>query len=267
MREIELEDVKKIEIEILNKLVDICEENHLRYFLTAGTLIGAVRHGGFIPWDDDIDVGIPRGDYEKLKLILHNRILDGKYKLLSYENRGTKYNFMKMVDVRTVLYEKYMAEATGVWVDIFPIDGLPNSYFLTRVKCIKLEFWRRMLNVSIARSDIGKTRYRKLIKVFLKPIVKRIPTDYMCRKINSVFERYDFDTACYVGEVSEGFSYKARIERKDYDEDMVMFEGREYIAPKGKDKLLTQIYGDYMTLPSEDKRIQHEFKAYWRDEL
>ncbi len=266
MREIGLDDVKKIEIEILNTLVTICEENHLRYFLTAGTLLGAVRHEGFIPWDDDIDVGMPRRDYEKLKLILHNRILDEKYQLLSYENHGTKYNFMKMVDVRTVLYEKYMAEATGVWVDIFPIDGLPNSYFLTRLKCIKLEFWRRILNISIARSECGKTKYRKLVKGFLQPIVKLISVNYMCRKINSVFAKYDFDSSNYVGEVSEGFSYKARIERKDYDEDVVMFEGRRYIAPKGKDKLLTQIYGDYMTLPPEDKRIQHEFKAYWKDE-
>jgi lipopolysaccharide cholinephosphotransferase len=264
MKEIGLDEAKKIELEILNEFVEICKKNNLRYYLYAGTLIGAVRHKGFIPWDDDIDVSMPRDDYEKLKEVMGEKNYDGRYKLLTYENHGTHYNFMKVVDTRTVLYEKYFFGEIGIWIDIFPIDGLPDSYLLTRLLCMRLEFWRRLLNISVARPDNGTTEFRKKIKKIIQPIVKKIPVDYMCKKVNGTFVKYKFDTSKYVGAVSAGASYRARTVRENYDETYVTFEGYEYVAPIGTDILLTQVYGNYMELPPEEERIQHEFKAYWK---
>lgn len=265
MKRIPLDKVKYIEVEILKYVTSICEKNNLRYYLMAGTLLGAVRHGGFIPWDDDIDIGMPRPDYEKLKKVMGNAVFENRFKLLTYENGGTKYNFMKIVDDRTILYEKYMSEATGIWVDIFPIDGLPDSYFLTRILCYRLGFWRRLLNISMSKDGIATSKKRMLVKKIIRPLVRCFSTDFLCKKINSIFKDYNYDKCRYVGDVSGVFSYKARVPKEIFIKSQVIFEGDMYDAPEGRDALLTQLYGDYMSLPPVEKRVQHDFEAYWKE--
>lgn len=263
-KEISVGEIKKIELDILNQFVTICEKYNLRYYLMWGTLLGAVRHKGFIPWDDDIDVGMPRTDYEAFKEILGNNILNHQWKLLTWENRETNYNFMKMVDIRTIVQEKCIEGETGVWIDIFPIDGLPENYLLSRVLCMKLEFLRKLLFVSISRPNYQEKKLKNKIKNIIRPLARRIPSELLCEKINNVFLKYDYDSCKFVGAVSGGSSYRARIERQIYEEDYALFEGREYRVPKGRDKLLRQSYGDYMRLPPKNKRISHTFKAQWK---
>ena len=265
MREMSLDEVKKVEIDILDYISELCDQNGLRYYLMAGTLIGAVRHKGFIPWDDDIDIGMPRPDYNKLKEILKDDLHENRFKLLTYEYGNTDYNFMKVVDDRTILYEKYINTPTGVWVDVFPIDGLPTNSTIARLLCYKLEFWRRLLSIHNAKLDIATSKKRLLIKRLIAPVAKIFSVGFLCKKVNNVFEKYDYDKCIYVGAVSGGFSYKARIEKDVYEQSFVEFEGKKYAAPAGSDRLLSKLYGDYMQIPPVEKQIQHEFRAFWKD--
>lgn len=265
MRKIPLPEIKKIELELLDELAEICERSELRYYLAFGTLIGAVRHQGFIPWDDDIDVMMPRPDYEKLKHLLKDAEWKGKYRLLSNEYGGTKNNFMKMIHTGTLAYQKNVDEKIGVWIDIFPIDGLPDSVFLTRLLCAKLETYRRLLYMLIF-VPAGKNRLKNCLKKVARKLLNKISADTLCRKVNSVFARYDYDSCRYAGAVSSVFSYKARVPREVYAQGEATFEGRRFRVPAGYDLLLRGIYGDYMELPPEDKRECHGFKAYWKEQ-
>lgn len=185
-------------------------------------------------------------------------------KLLHYEDGSTKYNFMKLIDSRTILYEKYMSEKIGIWIDIFPIDGLPNSVLWTKILCCRMEFWRRLLNISMSRTDYGKSKIRILIKKIIRPIVCLFSSKFINQKINSVFKKYDYDQAKYVGAVGTGYSYKARNLKEMYKNYKMQFEGNTYNVPCGWDAILNGIYGDYMEMPAVEDRIQHEFKAYWK---
>ena len=267
MKKIEISEVRAIELDILDKFVDFCKKNKLRYYLVAGTLLGAVRHQGFIPWDDDVDVGMPRPDYEKLKRLLKDKVLDDKYELLMVENNKSNYNFLKLINNKTILYEKYMSKekAVGIWIDIFPIDGMPDSYLLSKMKCMKVEFIRKIMAMSMAQSGKGTSRLRTLIKGIMIPIVRKISISYLNKKINTVFQKNNFDKSKYVGAVSGGISYRGIVKKSVYDVDELFFEGKKYNVPKGWDVLLSQAYGNYMKLPPKEEQIQHEFKAYWRD--
>ena len=122
------EEVKRKEVEILNHIVAMCEKHGLRYYLSYGTLLGAIRHKGFIPWDDDIDISMPRADYEQLlKVMLANP--DKRFVALTPKSKGYPYHYAKVVDLSTKLVEEDLDDfaGNGLWVDIFPLDGVDTT--------------------------------------------------------------------------------------------------------------------------------------------
>ena len=123
MRKLSSDEIKRIELSIMKELDRICREHGLTYSLAYGTALGAVRHGGFIPWDDDIDIVMPRPDYERLLSLFKNG-LKCLYKLVSYRDGSSIYQFAKLIDENTSSYETFVGRdhATGLWVDIFPIE-------------------------------------------------------------------------------------------------------------------------------------------------
>lgn len=128
MKELSIDDIREIELQILNYIDEVCKDNKLRYYLLGGTLLGAIRHGGFIPWDDDIDIIMPRNDYDTLLSIINET--NNKYKVLAYKyKKEYYYPFAKIVDSSTMVVESNTIATNnmGVWVDIFPIDNLPND--------------------------------------------------------------------------------------------------------------------------------------------
>ncbi len=130
MRKIEIDEMRQRLLSMAEYLQNICKENGLKMFLSGGTLLGAVRHKGFIPWDDDIDVHMPRPDYDRLIKIFKRKENIGKYKLLSHElNDKYVYTFAKLVDDDTLLIEDdiYSGVDMGLYLDIFPIDGLGDD--------------------------------------------------------------------------------------------------------------------------------------------
>lgn len=124
-----LSDIQQCSLDLALELKNICEQNNLKYFISGGTVLGSVRHSGFIPWDDDIDFAMPRSDYEKLKTIIKNN-KSSRYWLVTYEN-NQEYNEanMKFVDKDTLLLDEttLIPQKVNVWVDIFPLDGLHSN--------------------------------------------------------------------------------------------------------------------------------------------
>ena len=140
------DEVKKIELQLLLKFDELCKKHDLQYSLCGGTLLGAIRHKGFIPWDDDIDVMMPRDDFEKLLKLEKTQASDQVEKLVSWKSGKSIYPFIKMINTKTVLKEKYLDKeyTTGVWIDIFPIDGMPEDQKIVDKKYKKVIFYKMM---------------------------------------------------------------------------------------------------------------------------
>ena len=256
-----LSEIKEREIQILQYIHDLCEHLGLIYFMGYGTLIGAVRHHGFIPWDDDIDICMPRKDYDILISYLYNQEKENiDFAILVHEyNKDYYYEFAKVVDKHSIVEEIGVdpIQGMGVWIDVFPLDFIPENRLLRAIQrvCIAESFFLRVLSVypsfpqkypylvwpiwKYARR-VGHTRYLNRIK----KISLWTKTSRLIGFVPSFNIKHDYCDA------------EMLLNRK-----LLKFEDREFYAPVGYDEYLRTIYGDYMTLPPEEKRVHHSFLA------
>ena len=185
MKKLGLKEIQQRELEIFKKFVEICEQYGIRYYLAGGTLLGAARHKGFIPWDDDIDVNMPREDYETLLSHADEIGASGDYKLVAGELGNLNYPFAKIYDLHTNIRKLYDDDDTerNLWIDIFPMDGLPDDEKKVEDIFHRTLTARKMLRLKMARSGEGKTALKKalkpLIKMLLRPIDDQKLLDYI----------------------------------------------------------------------------------------
>jgi lipopolysaccharide cholinephosphotransferase len=265
-------DSRSMQMDMLDTIVDFCKQNNLRYYLSGGTLLGAVRHKGFIPWDDDIDINMPRPDIEKMYSISGGKI--GKYELSKggedpYSPACQWYRLYS----DEIIIENFYGGASDtpfyhpIFVDIFPIEGFPDSDVLSQLYSWKLIFIRKMLGVSWHKGIIAKNK-----KAFLAHVLAYIPSKIVGYKnwnkwFQKEVKRYDFESCKYVG-VTSTVQYlpREKVPKKEYmDSVMVEFEGKMYSAPGNYDLYLSQLYHDYMKLPPVEKqKSDHTFKMYWK---
>lgn len=278
MRQIALKDLQSIELDILISFTNFCNSKGYKYFLCGGTLIGALRHKGFIPWDDDIDIMMPRDDYTKaLKEYYHEF-----YKVDSVSiNEQSHVRYARVCDSRTLLRtnqkEKYME---SVFIDVFPMDGLPNSdigrkllIYLQQVliACHLASVLKFGKSNRYADRDGGTANWRsKLRTIFKCALISLLghtePSTWgiFMNKI-AMMEKYDNHE--YVGVTISGPHGTKEIMKATYFSDRVKldFEGHCFYAPVGYDQYLRQLYGDYMKMPQVSKRrSHHSFEAWWR---
>ncbi|MCM1438258.1 MAG: LicD family protein [Roseburia sp.] len=270
INEINLEQLKKIEFELLIAVHEICEKENLRYSLGGGTLLGAVRHSGFIPWDDDIDIMMPRPDYNAFisYCLSHD---DVPFKIWSWE---TDKNYVdlsaKIYNPNTAIEDVNIVDGNkiGINIDVFPIDGLGDSY-KKAVKAFKSTAFKRNLLIAahwktFFRSKTHAWYYEPFRFLFF--VLSRFANK---RKVfESVQKRYtkiDFNSVNFAAAVGGSYREKEILPQNVFTEyTQLPFEGGMFKAIAQYDKYLSSIYGDYMTLPPEEKRVSHHtFKAYY----
>lgn len=259
-----IDEIRGVQVAILDKVHSFCIDNNLRYSLSGGTLLGAVRHKGYIPWDDDIDIMMPRPDYEKLLLEFC-----GKYKHLIIQDYNTdvayRLRWARIYDDRTILISRNTID--GVFVDVFPVDGLPplnemNDY-MDRLKKLR----RDLARVTKYHSEaVQKNHYALRFKYYIKCII--FPSRKMVvAELEKLFHSYPFESSDYAGAITGMFGIKEHMKAEVFKEYMDLeFEGKLYMTIKDYDAYLTQHYGNYMQLPPVEKRISHHnFKVYWKE--
>lgn len=265
-KELEIEELKKIELDILCFIDDVCQKNNINYSLAGGTLLGAVRHKGFIPWDDDIDILMVRDQYEKFMDIMSN-LNDEKYSLISFKNNEDYGNlFSKVVDKTTTIVEEYAkaVKGMGVYVDIFPVDNLGNSKEEANKNLSKIKF-KKYLGVAWNWKHfyINKSRgFFRQIPRFIFFVLSRfhnIKKD--CSKIEKRFVNCSDE---FMGSICGVYGNKEIMPKKVFDNYTLLdFENRQFKVIEGYKDYLTSLYGDYMKLPPVEKRVTHHtFKAY-----
>lgn len=276
MIEIGLDEHKKLALNILKAVDWICKKNNIRYYLAYGTLIGAIRHHGFIPWDDDIDIQIPRQDYNRFLNIFNEQASSNGYehlKVISPYDKCAFHTFAKVIDTRTVKienglnYKKY--EPLGIDIDVFPIDGQPdddNEYvkFYEQKRELYLKFQRFVIDTKTVCSFRGAA-YTYCIQLMCK--IKNETKQDLVKKADQMAMVYPFESSKYVGAPCSLFSsVRNRHLHTDYENTLeVQFEDSFFSAPSGYDNILHKMYGDYMQLPPLEEQVTHHNNSvYWK---
>lgn len=269
MKRIEAEEAKIIELDLLKVFADICKNYNLKWYLGGGTLLGAIRHEGFIPWDDDIDVMMPREDYEKLLDIKDlNKQLPHYIKLDTYKNKQCFYPFAKLSDRRTVLREKKnkIKYTLSINIDIFPIDGIPEGDKEYHRLCSKIIKLRKLLLTCIYKTEYSSRSMKRFIKKIAGPVLDLIGPFRIAKVIDKIAKEYPIKKSQNVGCLVWGYDEKEKVNRDGFEKAIkVKFEGFSYPAPSNYKEYLTNHYGNYLELPPVEERVNHEFEAYWKE--
>lgn len=264
-----MNSLQRAETEILKNVAAYMEENGYRYVALGGTLLGAVRHKGFIPWDDDIDIGLPREDYDRF-LEQARKTFDGKNSPYELQNAaftdGYIYYFSRVIDrsVRLTDRSATVEKEQFAWIDIFPLDGMPGG---VKGKIHKFRLLKARMEYQYARFDelvnvnlrhrpwherllIGAGKAFRLQKVFR--------TDKTFRKLDKLLKKYPYASSPYAVNFMGAGKFREMHEKSVYDARATYpFEDMTIKSVKDYDKWLTQMYGDYMTPPAEEDRNKH----------
>ncbi len=254
-----LNKLHQVELEILDDFIDVCEKNNLTYYLVGGTLLGALRHKGFIPWDDDIDVGLLRKDYDKF-IEIGQEALGDKYYLDCFEhNKDCYLPFAKVRMNGTVFDEEWATHINqhkGIFIDIFPIENIKNKKKIGKVRALIIK--------TIADTTYYRLKMRKFSKLRhkgLSLICMLFPKRFLLKIQHKLLVKNKNHNSEYVNILSGSYAYeKELLKRSDViPPRKVDFEGRKCNGFNNSELYLTQLYGEnYMELPPMEKRRNHK---------
>jgi len=273
MKELTLKDMQTVSLDILKDVHNFCVKHEIKYTLFAGTQLGAVRHNGFIPWDDDVDIVMPRPDYERFCQTYKS---ENGYECFCRENSGCYIAFARVCDMKRTFADcpliPWINRQTGIWIDIFPLDGAEDDYEAAKQRMKKIEnVWQKGLKIRYALETFStRPSYIKKVKLLLKKIYffRHLKGDFFdhhieeCKKIpfgstehycSWSYNRYGMREYHHIRTIKERILHQ--------------FEDGEFYIMAGYDEALTDKFGDYMKLPPESERQAiHSFnRYYWKD--
>lgn len=253
----ELKLLRDIQIEILDEIVRICKKHNLRYFLSGGTLLGAVRHGGFIPWDDDLDIGMPRKDYEKF-IFIAKKELNKKYYLQDIDTDKNYWQGFAKVRKNNTLFDEQSIENInthkGIFVDVFPYDDSKKIDFIFKIK------WSIIKNFQnfclYYRGIYDKTQVNHY---FCCKICSVVGMNRLLKLSRFILKTHFFKGGKYFLTFVGAYPMEKEILEFNwiFPTKKIKFENKMYDCPNNPDAVLTRLYGNYMKLPPVDQRVTH----------
>ena len=259
----ELKEMQTMMLDMLKWFHGFCEENDITYYVLGGTMLGAARHNGYIPWDDDIDLGIPREDYNRL-LACKEQLFgkDKRYVLETYLDGDRKfdYAYAKLYDTSTILIENRRARLKrGLFLDIFPLDGIgstekeASNNFSSLIRRIDL------LTVRASAVRKGRSWWKNMLVRFFCILPYSFYDNHkLIREINDKCGQKRFDECKYVGNLLGIYRNKEIMPRAYFGKPtLYTFEDMKVYGPEKYDEYLSHLYGDWRQLPPKDKRVSH----------
>lgn len=263
----QLRQVQNTELEILVKFDEICKKYDIKYQLFGGTLLGAVRHHGFIPWDDDIDVCMLRSEYEKFIRLCSNDDLNSMYFLQTNKTDPTSVvQFAKLRKNNTIIEPENEVGSTshkGIYIDIFPLDNVkPGTKEGEKQYKDFYKYYSIVTSTVKSRVTSSKTAWKKVIRYCFYGITRVIPKSYFDNKLHDILTQFDNEETEYINHLTNGTDGKRTkwfLMKRTEHTDMIEleFEGHMFPAPRAYDALLTRRYGDYLKLPPVAERKPH----------
>lgn len=245
---------------ISDEIKRICELHDIQFFLIGGSLLGAIRHNGFIPWDDDLDIGILREDYLKFVEACKNELKDG-FSICSLEtNKVYGLGFAKITLKGTKIIEKNSPSGVddGIFVDVFPIDVMPDNKMKKTIQCYTSRFWARVL-LRKTHYNVDESRHNIIVKTLFS-MMTMLSKEHITRLLYRSQTRFNSEKSFkYYINLMSSYDYgKEVFPRESLDGvslQIINFEDRHYYIPLFPEKVLELLYGDYMKLPPVEKRV------------
>ena len=266
-----LRKLQLTELELFKKFAQFAEEHKIRYYALGGTLLGAVRHKGFIPWDDDMDIGVPREDYDRLLEIC--KAEKAPFEMHTFFNDENYFRYFAQIQdpsIKVVRSDKQIREISSSWVDIFPLDGMPNNRLIRAIHKYYL-LWRRAA-YRFSRFSTGvdfSKKKRPISERILIAIGKIIPVEKIfdtkkeLNKLDRALKRFPYAKSDYLVNAMGAWKFKEMFHKKYYGNGrQYPFEDTMVWGPENYDFVCTQLYGDYMTPPKEADRNHHKSEIF-----
>ena len=268
--------VQNLTIFTLNVFIDFCERHHLRYYFIGGALIGVVRHHGFIPWDDDIDIGMPRKDFDRFHELLRAEMPEGFGICTRYTDENWHFAMSQFVDLESEI-EINLAEKprkAHIWIDVFPLDGLPSNKFLRWFRVKNILIHRYLVQIAHITTQVDSHRsrpwYEKAVLKFCKiiPVGKLFNTNKILNHMEKILCKTDFYKSEYCGNMLGRYREREVVLTSWFGRPIDgSFEGQMVKIPEKSHEILTALYGDYMKLPPENARVAHNVKIFKAREI
>lgn len=261
-----VEKIHQVDLAIVKHVVAVCENYELKYFMLGGTMLGSIRHKGFIPWDDDIDLGMPRKDYERF-LEIAERELPDYLQVVNYKNTPSyQYYITRIQDTNVKVIEERIgndSKYTFASIDIFPIDGTPNNTILRKIYFFRVLFHRALMSLHY-KDSIDRKRKRSFIERIFLSVMEKIPFEKIINpykekeKIDKLLSSQNVATSNYIGNIMGAYRTREIVPKEWYGQGKKYpFEDIELVGLDNYDAYLKYTYGDYMQLPPEDSRKKH----------
>lgn len=265
-----LRNMQLAELEIAKNFVMLCQQNNFTYFMLGGAMLGAVRHRGFIPWDDDIDFGMPRADYERLKKFILTKG-GNDISVLDFTLENSHDYPMKLVDknIRIINRNVESQNTAYAWIDIFPVDGFPNNRFARWIHGFVLLADRAFLKLSQMSTGVAlENPYRTGIEKTIIFIGKKIKIDrilserFLMKRLDKDLKRYPFGKSKFAVNFMGAYKLKETFSTSLYSSyKLYQFEDAQFVGLEDFDTYLHGMYGDYMTPPEPQKRDKHKVEV------
>lgn len=264
-----LKKIQEIELDALKEFNKICKENNLMFFLRGGSVMGAVKYQGFIPWDDDVDIAVPREDYDQLPQIFENKIIAGKYQVLCHQYCEELHCYFPRLflleDERIKLGLPRNTNLGLHLIDIIPLDGAPNNSLVRKVYYLKVYWYRFLASLGTTYKgdhiDMHSKNQKLLIGLFKKlGFAKLFPQNSVYNRLDRLYKRYDWKKQHYAGTVNASLFTKEVMPSDIWGKGVFLrFEDTEYRVPSDYDSYLKRLYGEnyYYEEPAEEDRKSH----------